>query len=206
MGTDIHMHVEYRFGEHDQWLCGDYFKIRRRSIKNNTFEYELAPLYDKRNYALFSILANERNYAHTDYIDDPRGIPEDASTFVKEDYEDECCFVYGCSYVTLQELIDFHNKKIPLKRSGMISPEAQKNLDLGILPDSWCQGTNMVGWERREWIEENNVLVPLINKLKERADELRLIYEFEWDAERAEARESAYKKSANIRIVFWFDC
>ena len=48
-----------------------------------------------------------------------------------------------------------------------------------------------------------NVLKPLINKLKQRADELDLIWDFEWN--NSFTRDVARKKANNIRIVFWFD-
>lgn len=85
----------------------------------------------------------------------------------------------------------------------MISPEAQKLFDeQGILPDSWCQGTNNPEYEWREWEEPSEILVPLIDKLKERADELNLIYDFSWDGRNA---DECLEEAKNIRIVFWFD-
>lgn len=48
-----------------------------------------------------------------------------------------------------------------------------------------------------------DVLKPLIDKLKQRANEIDLIWEFEWD--NSLTRGIAYKKAERIRIVFWFD-
>lgn len=42
----------------------------------------------------------------------------------------------------------------------------------------------------------------LIRKLKERADELNVIWDFEWEHD---GSGIGYEKSDNIRIVFWFD-
>lgn len=44
----------------------------------------------------------------------------------------------------------------------------------------------------------------LTDKLKERANELNIIYDFLWTGNKC-SRQEAYKKSAGIRIVFWFD-
>lgn len=200
MGCDIHMYVEIKKGK--DWYNVDYF---RRGYNNGDVYYHV-PIYDSRNYALFATLANVRNYGNTEYIDEPRGLPEDMTDYVRLEWDDTWYWDgHSCSYLTLQELIDFHNKGVKLKRKGMIGPEAQKALDEdGILPTTWCQATNQVGWEFREWEEENEVLVPLINKLKERADELSFIYDFSWDGNE-EARKRAYEASKNIRIVFWFD-
>lgn len=49
--------------------------------------------------------------------------------------------------------------------------------------------------------KEGEVLYSLINKLKERADELNLIYNFTWKNN----YDEAYRESKNFRIVFWFD-
>ena len=199
MGCDIHMYVEIKKGK--DWYNVDYF---HRGY-NNRYVYYRVPIYDGRNYALFATLANVRNYSNTEYIDEPRGLPEDVTEYVNDEYQDWGWDAHSASHLTLQELLDFHNKGVKLKRSGMISSEAQKAFDEdGILPDMWCQSTNQVGWEFREWEEENKVLVSLINKLKERADELRFIYDFSWDGNE-EARKRAYEASKNIRIVFWFD-
>lgn len=45
------------------------------------------------------------------------------------------------------------------------------------------------------------MLVPLIEAIKQRADELYVIYDWLWDRE----PEKAYELSDKIRIVFWFD-
>lgn len=189
MGCDIHMHVEYKLDTKKQWCCGDYFRLNY--LGRITPDYTRVDFFDTRNYTLFAVLANVRNYGHTEYVDDPRGLPDDLSDYVRYAYETWQFDAHSCSYLTLKELIDFHNQGYPLKRSGIISPEAQKQLDLGVLPDHWCQGTNKVGYERREWEEENHVLVPLIEALKKRADELNLIYDFFWDSNNVETRKKS---------------
>lgn len=201
MGCDIHMHVEYK-NYNGYWLCGDYFV--QKQCYDGEIEYSLIPIYHNRNYALFAVLADVRNHGDTECIDRPRGLPTDVTDTVREIYENECWDAHSCSYFTLKELIDFHCKRTPLKRSGLLDSEQARTLDeRGILPTSWCQGTNVEGYERREWEEENNVLLPLISKLKERADDLGVIYDFLWDSDRG--FEEAYIKSDRIRIIFWFD-
>lgn len=217
MGCDIHMHVEYKnykFIGYDgdnkpqyvkEWACGDYFKINPYYTTNNSAGeklYSLVGFCNDRNYELFSILADVRNYGGTDYISEPRGLPADVTKEVKEDADNWGDDGHSHSYMTLKELIDFQKDIKPLKRKGMISPEAQKALDeRGTPPEFWCQGTNMEGWDWREWEDENTVLLPLIEALKQRADELYVIYSFLWEGNPKEA----YEKSEDIRIVFWFD-
>ena len=205
MGCDIHMHVEYKDFRGDRWFCGDYFTINPYYEENNSdgeLPYNLVDIYPHRNYSLFATLANVRNYGGTSYIDEPRGLPDDVCVEVKKASDRIGDYGHSRSYFTLQELIDFQNKAKPLKHRGMISPQAQINLDeKGILPDCWCQGTNEEGWQWRKWEESNKVLVSLIEIIKKRASELYVIYDFLWERE----PEKAYEKSKNIRIVFWFD-
>lgn len=201
MGCDIHMHIEYK--RSGQWICGDYFR------KNPLYgryagepEYTLVGFHDNRDYDLFATLANVRNYGKTDYISEPRGLPDDITDDVKAMAGDWDIDGHSHSYLTLREIIDFHNENHPLKRSGFISPEASKALDeQGILPDCWCQGTGDKTWVHREWSTENENLAALIDDIKKRADELNLIYDFSWDS----SPNHAYKEAKNIRIVFWFD-
>lgn len=198
MGCDIHMHVEYMFN--DKWRCGDYFELDYRSTPDRCI-YRHVNLYSNRNYALSSVLANVRNYANNEYIDDPRGFPEDCTQFVKDDYNE--WNDHSVSYFTLKELIDFHRRAAPLKRTGLLNPSQLNDFDnYGILPSSWCQGTNIEGYERRNWEEPNEVLVPLIDKLIDRADELGVIYGFQFTDDYG---GTGYDLADNIRIVFWFD-
>lgn len=199
MGCDIHIYVERR--ESGKWYDCDYFMPSATCLG----ECERVECLGGRDYALFATLANVRNYGNTDYICEPKGFPEDASRYVEIEY-DEFGWSHSCSYLTLQELIDFQNEKHPLKRRGMISPQALKSFDEhGILPDTWCQGTNMAGWEFREWEEDIDILAPLINDLKKRANELHMIYDFYWKSKNEDSRRKAYERAADIRIVFWFD-
>jgi hypothetical protein len=155
-----------------------------------------------RNYSRFAVLANVRNYGNTEYIDEPRGLPRDVTAEVRKASRDWGIDGHSRSYFTLKELIDYQENIEHLKHRGMISPEAQELLDEhGILPDEWCQWTNQAGWAFREWETENTVLIPLIEALKKRADELFVIYDWLWESD----PEKAYEMSDRIRIVFWFD-
>lgn len=203
MGCDIHMYVEYMVD--DAWYNCDYFVPRRSTRNYDASHYVHIPIYDGRNYSLFAILANVRNYGDTDYISKPRGLPENASKFVKDEYESWYDDAHSASYLTLKELIIFHEENHPLKRRGMIGREAQEQLELGILPEFWCQGTSDPTWEWHEWTEENHVLEPLIDKLKTRADEINFIYKFMWNSRFEKDRMRALELADDLRIVFWFD-
>lgn len=157
MGCDIHMHVEYR--KLGKWYSGDYY--RKKGDK-----YVVVEFYPGRNYDLFAMLADVRNYDYRDYVDSARGLPSDITDDVRNEFEPWRLDAHDCSYLTLKELIDFQ--------------EEHKG-------DSDYDDLNYV-----------------IDKLKIVADELYLIYDFEWTGI-AVTRQRAYEKSDDIRIVFWFD-
>ena len=94
MGCDIHTHVEYKCN--GRWYGGDHFMLRKNSTVDKP-HYTHVDIYDDRNYALFAVLADVRNYGETEYIDEPRGLPEDCTDFVKEDYETWIDDVHSCS-------------------------------------------------------------------------------------------------------------
>lgn len=106
MGCDIHMHVEYK-DRTGKWACGDYFSLDPDSTLENP-RYDLQEFYGGRNYGLFSILADVRNYDNIEPIENPRGLPEDISEFVKRCYKHWVMVAHSFSYFTLQELIDFY--------------------------------------------------------------------------------------------------
>lgn len=201
MGCDISIYVE-RKGYDGKWYNCDYFV---QSIYSPG-KYHRISIFDDRSYALFATLANVRNYSNTDYIREPKGFPNDAGDYLRSEYEDWGRYDHSHSYLTLQELIDFQNEKHPLKRSGMLSPEALKQFDEhGILPDTWCQGINDPDYEFRKWEEDIDILAPIVDDLKKRADDLNMIRKYAWDAKNENLRQKAYEDAANIRIVFWFD-
>ena len=216
MGCDIHIHVEYKRhkfigsdGDNKpqyvkEWACGDYFKINPYYPDDPDDEklYSLVEFCDDRNYERFSILANVRNYGGTDYISEPRGLPTDVTKEVKEDADNWGYDGHSHSYMTLKELIDFQKDIKPLKRRGMISPEAQKALDeRGMPPEFWCYWTNTEGWDWREWEDENTVLLPLIEALKQRASELYVIHSFLWKNNPKEAYWENSREVVDVPIL-----
>lgn len=167
MGCDIHMYVEYKLVSREDaiWRCGDYFRINDPLSEEP--ELKRIELYSSRNYNLFSVLADVRNYGYMEYIADPRGLPGDATDYVKREYQAWGNDAHSCSYFTLRELIDYYKDNKPIDEFG------------------------------------KDILKPLIDSLKQRADDLDVIWDFEWN--NSFTRDVAYKKSNNIRIVFWFD-
>ena len=110
MGIDIHMYAEVRHG--DEWeKVGDVFT---NSYGNHG---DLPPSdrpWEYRNYRLFSILANVRNYDNVfTPIAQPRGLPADVSPAVRALYAEAECEYFSASYLTLGELLDYNWQQTP---------------------------------------------------------------------------------------------
>ena len=192
MGCDIHTHVEYYGVSSKEWIdCNHYRRNKYYSFDEGEKEFDVIEVCGLRNYNLFAVLADVRNYAGTEYIDEPRGIPDDCNKYIKEDFERWGYDAHSASYFTLKELIDFYEEHPKNKVSGLISLKQAKALDeKGVLPTSYCQWTNIEGYVHREW-EVDSPLKLLINELKERLEEVFYSYD-----------EELLDK---IRFVFWFD-
>ena len=171
MGCDIHMYVERRNdkygGGKTEWVNGDYFSIEHPNKPECAISQQ--DLWGERCYDLFAVLANVRNRGYGEaypYIDEPRGLPDDVTEYVKQEYDSWCIDAHSCSYFTLKELVEFHNAKKP---------------------------TNIFGYD---------ILEPLIERIKHRANDFNIIYDFEW---KHPWTDDMLNKMDNIRIVFWFD-
>ena len=206
MGCDIHNHIEYKrtVNGEEKWFCGDYFKVNPYYERGDKYErkLELVPFCENRNYGLFSLLADVRNYGGNEPISQPRKLPKDLSKEVKADARRWGIDGHSHSYFTLQELIKYESTHKTIKESGYISPKSAELLDnYGIPPEEWCQWTSIESWVYREWQRSDNSIANLIEEMKKRAAELYVIYKYMWEQE----PEEAYKRAENIRIVFWFD-
>ena len=131
MGCDIHLFAEIR-------------KNGKRVAAGSEGD-----VYDGRNYDLFAILADVRNgigFAGCitgggfKMIDEPRGIPSDAS----DEYQSACSDWYGNahshSYFTLAELKSYDWQQTTT-HSGWVTPEEFKVFLEKGKPSSWCGGT-----------------------------------------------------------------
>lgn len=200
MGCDIHMYVEYKkkfIDQEEKWVHGDYFKPNPYFGSEHEDKFKRMELHGNRNYSLFSTLVGIRDYTDSiKPVSEPKGLPEDASEYVKEASQEWDGDGHSHSYLTLKEMKEYQLTDPIIPYTGLISPQQLKDFDEnGINPQSWCQGTNQEGWERRNWTEKNDSLVPLIEKLQKRAHELM---QYDW-----QAYDTA--NDENVRIVFWFD-
>lgn len=200
MGCDIHTHVEYlrTVNGNKEWIDGNFYKRNpyfEKGKDDGEQELEIVHPYSDRNYTLFSILADVRNYGNNKPICEPKGLPIDCCKEIREESERWGCDGHSHSWFTLEELYNAQSKFQKVKHRGMISPQAQENLKKGITPDEWCQGTNQADWKFAEWEENVDILDKLIKSIEKRAEH------FLW----AWNKEQLLKIANDIRVVFWFD-
>jgi hypothetical protein len=181
----------------EKWVSGDYFKYNPFNGIYDDERLELIHLYSGRDYGLFSTLAGVRDYSNLVVpVSEPKGMPDDCCEFIKEQCDRYGKDGHSHSWLTLKELRDYQNASPKLPLTGLLSPESLTALDRdGITPNEWCQGTNMVGWERRNWVEDNKTLIPLIKLMEDR---VKSLMQYEW-------QDYDFGNDAMIRIVFWFD-
>lgn len=86
MGCDIHAMIEVRID--GRW-------------------YNAGDPIISRNYRIFSILANVRNYDEVPFIATPRDLPEDATFAMKSLYKVDIGG-HSASWVSLKEIINFY--------------------------------------------------------------------------------------------------
>lgn len=120
MGCDIHMHVEFKSpkwtDDNKDWKCGDYFTITDPTDPNCEPEY--VGLYEHRNYDLFAVLAGVRAYGDFECISSPKGLPDDVTEYVEKAYEEWGWDAHSTSYLTMREIVEFHNNVKPMNGFG----------------------------------------------------------------------------------------
>jgi hypothetical protein len=143
--------------DEEENLSEDIGKVR---IFEDTKEYHKALnewwdsnpdyMYDGRNYDLFAILADVRNgrgFAGCKTgdgfvpIDDPRGVPEDASRAYLRQVENYGIDGHSHSWFTVQELLDYDWDQ-ETKLSGVVGPKGFVAWKENGQPESWCGGVS----------------------------------------------------------------
>jgi hypothetical protein len=100
MGCDIHSFIEVR--KDGQWhhLGGDVFPDHQYD--------KTEPFGDVRSYAIFGFLADVRNYSQSPVIVEPRGVPDDLSSELRDEYGDSNEWwgsaYHSASWLTVAEL------------------------------------------------------------------------------------------------------
>jgi hypothetical protein len=139
VGCDIHSVVEI-FDAYDGWtrleraVFKHPFYNENRPIDQWNTPYTSQP-FQIRDYDLFALLADVRNYDGIVPICEPRGVPEDASAYWK-DYADDGD-IHSVTWFTLPELLAA-NWIQTIQRSGVVTGATYEAWrDHGTEPESW---------------------------------------------------------------------
>ncbi|MGB2626447.1 MAG: hypothetical protein WAK20_06635 [Candidatus Acidiferrum sp.] len=105
MGCDIHSFAEVYDGQ--RWnMVGDVFPLDKFWREWHKKTHGCHP-FDERNYGMFGLLADVRNYSHVPVIAEPKhSLPDDVSDGVKAEYGDDGDW-HTTTYLTLRQLLDF---------------------------------------------------------------------------------------------------
>lgn len=191
MGCDIYIACEY-LGYKGVWKNCDHFKVNHYYNEEEGDEkYIVQDIYNDRNYEVFAMLANVRNYGEIVAFDDPRGIPSDACEYTRKRIERWDSDGHSHSYMTLAELKDYVGEYPPIKCEGYVSEDAAMQIaDYPVYSGGYLTRKTEDFCVFMEWIRPNPVL-PIIKALEERSAEE--FYRYNED------------NDDKIRIVFWFD-
>lgn len=197
MGCDIHIYTEQlkEVASEQRWINIDNWRYNQYYGHNNTDPLMTCKeIYEGRDYSMFAMLADVRNYNEITPLSKPRGLPYNVSGVIYDEYCRWNSGAHSCSYATLAEIKEYNNSNRIMKYSGYVSPEDEIRIDNGDMPFSWCQGTNLP-YNYRTWEHEHDHLTKLISALEERKKDVFWI----WDEEEHPEYDD------KIRIVFWFD-
>jgi hypothetical protein len=121
MGCDIHAYLEVKRYSYDDdkrengiWVNADKWTVDESHIQYpedypNRFHIDYDDrIYSGRNYCLFAVLANVRNYwDEIKPISNPKGLPVDVSDETKQQSDDYGCDGHSHSYLTLKEILEY---------------------------------------------------------------------------------------------------
>lgn len=218
MGCDIHSRAEMDYGE-EAWEGIDkalwpypYFR-EDEGVNLYNVPYTNQPFHD-RQYDLFALLANVRNYYNIEPFSEPRGVPEDASKEWRAVVEDWAEDMHSHSWITAREVRELleksYNRRV--EYSGYVSRNQYLDYVMtGTTPSSWAGGVggpNVVTIDADDVGEPNDIPanvthvymswresmnVGVINTLKQALQPFEYLFE----------RDEKYLD--RIRFVFGFD-
>ena len=224
MGCDVHMLAEAKC--RGEWAAiGRVFEYEYFDPKRPTYlyaysdgdewesnkQYTMHP-YTGRNYNLFAVLADVRNYEGIVPLAQPRGLPEDVSLYVKKEHDEWGCDGHSASWFTVDELIAYDWDRVDI-HSGIVTPAEYREFKDKGRPRSWCGdvfGRNVV-------IVDNATMDKIVaGDLGAPGKSYYTPIEWPWtirDATRdfvtktiPELQKIREKEGVeDVRIVFWFD-
>ena len=211
MGCDIHSYAEvyhqnsWKFIKDNIFTYGYYTRGSLNWGGINTHEP-----YGERNYYLFSLLADVRNYNnHITPISIPRGVPKNISKEVRKEIEQWASDGHSHSYFTLKELLEIKWDE-EIDEEGYVDIYSYNTYMKNGAPYSWCRGVGgveIITEDEMKQLITNNPDISKIQKsyycyikwkenLKMHCDTFvnNTLYEL-----------SLLGEPENVRLIFWFD-
>lgn len=174
-----------------------------------------------RNYELFAVLADVRNFGwggDVDYADGdkrtpiaaPRGLPDDVSTEVRKDSDSWDCDGHSHSWFTLRELLEYDWNQTSTSR-GIVNEAEFRVFEREGKPNGWCGGVGGRGVVH----VTNSAMRSIVAGTLPRKTEATYYTLVEWQETYRNAIGEHWFKLLdllkdrhgidNVRLVFWFD-
>jgi len=218
MGCDIHVNYEVKMGsggwERINWEDEFIRKMRIDEDGTQWPEWDFNKMgesvyYISRNYFLFSILADVRNYCDMVPISSPRGLPKDVSQDTLTKSKEFGCDGHSHSWLSLEELLAYDWDRTVLL-DGVVNEEEYRQWKEKGAPESYCAGVSggRVCFVTQEEMEDlvTGVVVP--------DPYLSYYTSVEWEHSYRQCVGEKFFITLNhlsnipgsVRLVFWFDC
>jgi len=171
MGCDIHSFAERK--TNGKWeKVGEHFSLGEWEKEYYKKEKSDSP-FDWRSYSMFAFLADVRNYDHCEPLSKPRGLPDDISDEVKDEYGEGWDY-HSASFLTAKELLEFDYDKTFWNRR--VTKQTSENFWNGASVAEEGEGTNVT---YRENLGEFFFIH--LNELKElgNPDDVRIVFWFD---------------------------
>lgn len=166
MGCDIHFFVERKTDQGWEQVPGREEYVDWVSPKDGT-EFKSTSWYSGRNYNLFAMLADVRNgygFAGVDTgdplipIDEPRGLPADVCSAIREEHTEWDLDAHSASWFTLAELLAVDWKGKEIVHRGWVSPAGFLEWKENGHPSSWSGGISGGGIQHVDAIEMQRLI------------------------------------------------
>lgn len=215
MGCDIHVFVERKINGVWTHVPESLGPISHLYTIHNMDYFNERTWRPERNYQLFAILANVRNYGKAIVpLSSPRGIPNDVSNYVKKQSDDFDMDGHSHSYFLISELLQFKKTNKLEFRTYLNINQYEKFLDganINSLNIDWSLSRELDDYkllsndDMKELVnnivllDDNNYLTAIDSY--EPLDKCQLSF-FDYYLPEMAKLDSNPK---NIRVVFWFD-
>jgi hypothetical protein len=112
MGCDIHLYLEVYNDKLNKWGMLDGYGLpvmeEYEMFTEEYYKHAYKHSPSQRNYGVFAVLADVRN-DNLPYMDQPRGVPKDASLLYKSEVEHYGEDGHSHSYFTVEEFLNDYN-------------------------------------------------------------------------------------------------